>query len=175
MKIDKDFNDFLKNEEIMPPKALDDLIIQKVESDFGPSHSVVFIKLLFVQAFVGFLSLLLCPQFELSLTNNYELFHFFHHNLGTYWCMAACGTVFIGSGSIVASIILSKQERAKILSSRLLYHMAITGIAISFFLIFGTRIYIDLIAFWAIGAIVSGVVSMFAIDRLLFFRKLLMK
>ena len=167
MKIDNDFNDFLENEDAVPPKELEQLLIKRVEADFSPLHSVVFIKLLFVQAFIGFLSLLLCPQFELSLTSNFELFHFFHHNLGIYWCMTACGTVFIGSGAMVASLILGKLERAKVLSSKGLYFMAITGIALSFFVIFGTRIYIDLIAFWVLGATISGIISMFSMDLLL--------
>ncbi|MCK5882064.1 MAG: hypothetical protein KAG61_00125 [Bacteriovoracaceae bacterium] len=167
MKIDNDFNDFLTSGDKAPPKKLDQLLMSKIKADLDPLHSVVFIKLLFIQAFIGFLSLLFCPQFELSLTNNFKLFHFFHHNLGTYWCMAACGTVFIGSGAIVASLILSGRERAKVLSSKGLYSMAITGIALSFFIIFGTRIYLDILSFWALGATISGILSMFSMDLLL--------
>ncbi len=82
----KDYEDFLNSEGIEPSKELDDKITNYVKYDMNPDMKIVFVKLLGIQTFIGILTLLLCPQFELSLTNNHDLYHYFHYTFGTYGC-----------------------------------------------------------------------------------------
>ena len=106
----KDYEDFINSEGSMPPQELDTKIISFVRYDLSPDMKIVFSKLLGIQAFVGVLTLLFCPQFELSLTNNHDLYHYFHYTFGTYGCFAICGALFIGSGAIFASYLLLDRE-----------------------------------------------------------------
>ena len=72
-KDDKDFLDFINSKGVNPPEELSNKILSFVKADLNPSHQIVFSKILSIQAFIGFLTLVFCPQFDHSLTNNYEL------------------------------------------------------------------------------------------------------
>src|SRR5690606_4132865 len=104
--LENDYIDFMNSDDIQSPSHLDESIMSFVHADLNPSHKIVYFKLLTIQAFVGFLTMLLCPQFNYSLTNNYELFHYFHHQFGPIACSAICGAIFVGSGAIFAGYIL---------------------------------------------------------------------
>lgn len=158
MKDFKDFKDFLENESPSPSENINESMISFVRSELDPSHQQVFLKFGLIQGFVGFVTMLFCPQFNMSLTNNYKLFHYFHHNFGEVVCMLFCSTIFIGTGAIFAASILSRDEIRKIRNSRFLYFTALTGMFISLFLIFGAKIYFTMTSYWAIGAIVSGMI-----------------
>ena len=152
----KDYEDFIGSEGVMPPKELDAKIISFVKYDLNPDMKIVFSKLLGVQAFVGVLTLLFCPQFELSLTNNHDLYHYFHYTFGTYGCFAICGALFIGSGAIFASYLLKKSEVQKIRSNKSLCYLAISLIAVTMFILFGAEIYLAAALAWIVGAILGG-------------------
>ena len=89
-------------------------------------------------------------------------------NFGHQVCMIICGSIFLGSGAIFASYILKEGEINKIKSSRFLYYMALSIIAVAVFMIFGAEIYLKLVVFWLIGAIGGGVIA-FELNR--FIRK----
>lgn len=165
--MNKDYNDFIKSSEKVPDH-LNESVLSMIHSDLNPSHKVVFGKLTLIQGFIGFITMLFCPQFDFSLTNNYDLFHYFHMNYGHQICMIICGSIFLGSGAIFASYILKEGEINKIKSSRFLYYMVLSIIAVAVFMIFGAEIYLNLVVFWLIGAI-SGGVSAFELNR--FIRK----
>ena len=152
----KDFRDFLKNEKANVPDQLNQSIMNMIHQDLNPDQKIVFTKLLLVQGFVGAITMAFCPQFEFSFTNNYDVFHFFHHTFGMYGCMVACGTVFMGSGAVFASILLSAQERLLISQSKFLYYTSVTGVAVATFMLFGAKVYFDLTGLWILGSIVSG-------------------
>jgi hypothetical protein len=164
--IDKDFQDFMDSNSAHPPEHISTNILNIVKSDLDPSHTIVFSKLLGVQAFVGFLTLTFCPQFDLSLTNNYELFHYLHNTFGANVCMAICGSIFIGTGAIFASYLLNLSELRKIKDSKLLYYFSISSIAIASFTLLGAEIYLTLTIFWLMGATLAGVL-LFELNRLL--------
>ncbi|MBC76085.1 MAG: hypothetical protein CME64_08720 [Halobacteriovoraceae bacterium] len=160
----EDYKDFL-NDSHKTPKRLDESVLHMVHSDLDPSHKVVFIKLALIQGFIGVLTMLFCPQFNLSLTNNYDLFHYFHTNFGHAICMIICGSIFLGSGAIFAASILSKAELKKIHSCAPLYYMGLSIIAVSAFMILGAEVYLNLLTFWLLGAICSGLL-LFELGRL---------
>lgn len=151
----KDFLDFL-NPSDKTTKEMDNRIIEFVSSELNPTHKKVFLKLVLIQSFIGFLTLIFCPQFEFSLTNNYELFHFFHHNFGEKICMSICGSIFIGSGAIFASYILNSAEIRKIRQTNGLYYVFISILALFSFLMLGAKVYLTMSIYWLIGAIIGG-------------------
>ena len=160
----KDFLSFVHNQDHHPSEELNHKVLNYIKNELSPSHKSVFIKLVTIQGFIGFLTLLLCPQFNFSLTNSYELFHFFHHKFGEYICMAICGSIFVGSGAIFASYLLKPTEVKKIKDSKILYYLSISSLSLSSFLLAGADIYLHLAAFWFIGATLSGI-FFFEINR----------
>jgi len=154
-----DLIDFFENPGFKPPKGLDSKILKFVKGDLIPNHKIIFGKLFLIQAFVGTLVLLFCPQFDFSLTGNYELFHFFHRNLGIYGCTAVCGGIFLGSGLFFANFILQRGELAAIRKSRMLYPMALSGVFILIFLFMGAKVYLDLSITWFFGSSLLAIAS----------------
>lgn len=155
--LDNDYQDFISSESIKTPSHLDEAVLSCVHLDLNPSHKVVYFKLLAIQAFIGLLTMLFCPQFNLSFTNNYELFHYFHHNFGAFICSAICGGIFVGSGAIFASYTLKLSELRRIQSNKLLYYFSLSGVFALSFLLFNTNIYIEILLVWFLGASVIGI------------------
>ncbi|CBW25808.1 putative membrane protein [Halobacteriovorax marinus SJ] len=146
-----DYRNFLNSHE-SAPRTLSHSIVERVAAELNPNKSIVFAKLLFLQLFVGILTMLFCPQFQMSLTNNHQLFHYFHHNFGEYICMMICGAIFLGSGAVVAAYTLDLEEVRVIRRTNGLFYLAISGIALVGFLTFGAKLYLDLTLIWVIGA-----------------------
>lgn len=153
-----DYNDFV-NSDLKTPDHINSTVLNMVNSDLNPSHKIVFGKLTLIQGFIGFITMLFCPQFEFSLTNNYDLFHYFHMTFGHEVCMIICGSIFLGSGAIFASYLLNEGEVNKIKNSKLLYYMALSIVAVTVFILFGAQIYLKLLGFWLIGAIGGGMIA----------------
>jgi hypothetical protein len=161
----KDYQDFLTVKEIAPTE-LSESIRLDITKEMNPTHLFVFSKLTLIQGFIGFITMIFCPQFDFSLTNSYDLFHYFHHTFGVQVCMIICGTIFLGSGAIFASYLLKDGEINKIKNSRFLYYTSLSIIALGTFLSLGAEIYLNLIVFWLIGAIIGGV-SIFELNRVI--------
>lgn len=149
-----DFN----NEEFNPPKELDKEIINMVHRDLESNPKILFLKVLGIQGIIGVLTLLFCPQFNFSLTNNYELFHYFHRTFGEAICMGICGAIFIGIGALIVSTFVRERDLKEIHSHPFLYFVSITGIAIFCFYLLGAEIYFMMAIYWAIGALSSALI-----------------
>lgn len=152
-----DYESFMSGESIDAPEILSKDILHKVRRELKPSHRLVIGKLLFIQGFIGLITLFFCPQFDLSLTGNYSLFHFFHRNFGQNICMAICGGIFLGSGAIFASFILSQAELEKVKNSKLLYYLAMSLIFLTTFMILGVEVYLELAVYWVLGAMLIAI------------------
>lgn len=153
--MNKDYNDFILEDQ-KTPNDLAKKVHHLIYQDLNPSHKNVFFKLILVHSFIGTLTMIFCPQFNLSLTNSYELFHYFHRSFGHEICMMICGGIFLGSGVLFAVSILSESEIRKVKESSFLYYTAMSIAAVSSFGLLGATIYLNLLAFWLIGAILTG-------------------
>ena len=154
----EDFKLFINSWE-SPNSTIDNLVTSQIYKKLNPTHSLIWFKLVSVQAIVGTLTLLLCPQFNFSLTNNYKLFHFFHQQFGHYGCSFVCGLLFLGIGFFVASLILQKAEISKINQSRFLFPMSVSGLFIFIFFILGADVYLDAAIFWFAGSSFGALLS----------------
>jgi len=154
----QEFEDFKTNERHSAPSELSQNILRSVTSELDPDHKLVFFKLLSIQAIVGTLTLIFCPQFNFSLTNNFKIFHFFHQHFGHYGCSMVCGSLFLGTGALIASQILKKPEVQKIKQSKLLYFVSLSGIGVLCFFFLGAQVYLDAALLWIAGAILGSVV-----------------
>ena len=165
----KDYESFTNADETQPPNEVSNKILNLIKDDLKPNHVKVFSKLLGIQTFIGVLTLLFCPQFNLSLTNNYELFHYFHNKFGANICTAICGSIFIGSGALLASYVLRFSEVKKIAESKFLYYFSISTIAVASFSLISPKVYLEIIPFWFIGAYLSGI-TLFEINKQIRFK-----
>ena len=142
-----------------PPENIDQNIVQHIREEMDPSHKKILAKLFLVHLFVGTITLLFCPQFDFSLTGRYEVFHFFHHTFGYYGCLAICGALFIGSGALFASAILTWDELNSVRKSFFLHIMAITALFIGFFVVLDAEVYFEASLAWSLGAYLGGCLS----------------
>jgi polyferredoxin len=156
----KDFNDFIESTDDVP-LSLDKRVMGLISRELNPSVTSIGIKLITIHAFVGIITMLFCPQFSLSLTNNYEVFHYFHHTFGTAICNIICGAIFMGTGAIFAVSILSTPELRKIKRSPILYYTALSIITISIFFVLGVEMYLSMVLLWGLGAVVSSSVFIY--------------
>ncbi len=154
-KIDSDFEKFNNTETQNYHLKSDDIILSFVKNDLEPQHKTIVLKILIVQTFIGMITLLFCPQFNFSLTNNFEVFHFFHRNFGHTICTAICASIFIGSGTIFASMLLSISELKEIIKTKGLYGIGLSGYFVSLFLLIGSEVYLMSSIIWAMSAILT--------------------
>lgn len=134
---------------------VNDTVLNFVHRDLNPSHSTIILKLISIQTFIGLVTLLFCPQFNFSLTNNYDLFHFFHRHFGHIICTAICSAIFIGSGTIFASALLTISELKEITKTKGLYGLGLSGYFVSLFLILGSDVYLVSSLVWTLSAVLT--------------------
>lgn len=154
--MNKDFDDF-RESSVKPPIHVSNHINQYVMQSLTPDSKTVFLKLTFIQSIIGLMTMLFCPQFNMSLTSNYDLFHYFHHNFGHSICMMICGSIFFGTGAFASSLILNDIEIKKIHESKFLYFVSLSIIFVSSFIVLGAKIYLNLLSFWLLGALGIGI------------------
>lgn len=165
----EDYNLFLNSESVSPPPIVTENIKKKVFKDLNPSIWRVFFKLSIIQVIVGSISLILCPQFGITMVDNLENFHFLLHHLGEVGCMLVCGFIFVGVGAFTSSLILNPSEVLKIQFSRLGIFSIISIFSLGIFYLMGGRFFLEMAIFWFLGSIVGGFVT-FKIGRLLRFQ-----
>ena len=152
-----DLKEFEAVEERAVPPELGERIQLSIHADLNPSAAGTFLKLAAVVAVTGMVSLLFCPQFGLSFTHNrVGLMHYFM-TLGPYFCMAACGTVFLGSGALLASIALTSAEVRLIRRNRMLYFPALAAAALGLFVCAGAQALVLMAGYWFVGSALGSI------------------
>ncbi len=162
----QEFLNFLNSDYSGPLRDVDDSVLSEIKKLLDPPFSLLLLKLALIHAFMGLATMLFCPQFQLSLTANDEIYHFFHRTFGYYGCLAVCGLLFLGSGSLVSSFLLSRDEVLKINRKSFLFFPLICLISLLVFIGFGAEAFIDTMAAWSLGG-VFGSMFMFFMGSLL--------
>lgn len=157
-ELQKEWQEFT-NSTSQVPNELHQSVHQKIVEKLNPAKHILFSKLALIQAFIGTLTLLFCPQFKFSLTANDQIYHYFHYTFGHYGCMVACGALFLGSGMIFAGFILNEDEIRNIKKSRTLFISAISGASLTIFMLIGAEVYLDMALYWIVGTLVGGLLS----------------
>ena len=153
----KDLKEFDAVEEHRVPPGLSERIQRPIHADLNPSPAGTFLKLASLVAVTGTVSLLVCPQFGLSFTHNrLGLMHYFM-TLGPYLCMVACGSVFLGSGALLASIVLTPAEVKLIRRNRVLYFPALAAAALGSFICAGAEMLAFMAGYWFVGSALGAI------------------
>ena len=155
----KEFEEFLGVQPQLPPEHLSQSILSYVHSDLNPSPWKVFSKLSLIHALVGGITLLFCPQFGLSLWDGMGMMHIFM-KWGEQVCMLACGAVFMAGSLLVASLGLRVEEIRVIRKTELLQISILGLLSLGAFLCLGLNIVLSLAAFWFLGSLFGGIITL---------------
>lgn len=162
----KEFLEFIEAESINPPMAVSEKIHKAVDKDLSPLIWNVFFKFGLIQTTVAFMTLLVCPQFELDLG-------LIKHNdthlralLGEAGYMALCGAIFLSSGSVMASILLRVEELRAIKKTDYIYLFLASTLALMIFWQLGTPSVLASYAAWFAGAFGGSITGFEIIKRL---------
>lgn len=147
-----EFEEFLSMPEVTPPAKMTEQVMTFVQAKLNPPIGWVIFKLTMIYALTGLIVLLFCPQFGIRLLAEHGLLHWFAL-LGAYGCELACGAVFLGSGTAVASLILRPEELRRIRPTRFVYFVSFGLLALVIFVGVGAEIVLSLAMAWLVGSI----------------------
>jgi hypothetical protein len=155
-----EFEAFQAAPDVAPPRALSEAIQARVGRELNPRSVQVFLKLAGVHGVTTLATLAACPQFGIrSFGEGMGLMHYFMA-LGTYPCMVACGSFFLGSSLLVAALVLRPEEVRQLRQNRLLQMATLALLSMGAFLMLDARIGLGIAASWVLGAIAGGLASL---------------
>ncbi len=160
--LNEDYLDFLGSESKRPPLKLKESIASFVHKELNPSFLKVFARLFSIQAIVGFVTLLICPQFEVAIANNQQVVVVLERYFGMHGCMAICGAIFVGSGALVASFLMKPEEIRKVRVGMFYEFPLIALIALLAFFILNQSIMPVMAVSWIIGASLAGILFFYS-------------
>ena len=152
----KEFESFLRAEEITPPGAVSKKIQNTVRADLEPSLKLVVAKLFGLHAIALGLVVAICPQLGVGpLIGGHGLMHFFMA-FGRLPCAAFCGGLLLSISAVLVTIFLGREElrlanRYRFLNVTLLASVSFAGLMLA-----GGESDQLSYAFWILGAIVAG-------------------
>lgn len=169
-----EFEEFLEADCASVPSTLSDQVLNSVFQKLYPSFWQVLGKLAIVQAAGGALTLLFCPQFGVSLSNNYGLMYYLMQ-YGENVCMAGCGALFTGVCLLIASLAMKPEEVRVLREHRLLQVGTVAALSLGSLLCLSTDVAERIALIWALGAIVGGLATLelgWSIRRLCYRRRI---
>jgi hypothetical protein len=161
--IANDFQTFLGTEAEIDltdkvPDALQGPLLEEIHQDLNPSALRVFRKTSLIYFLSGAATLMVCPQFGLSLTSGHGVMHYLMQ-FGDTVCMLGCGALFAGLSFFSVSAFLRPEEIRVLKKNRLLSHGALAALSLGAFICLGAEVVIGLGLFWFMGAIFGGLAT----------------
>lgn len=158
-KWDEDFQDFLAASPTSVPTNTSRKVLSEIHHRLNPPAFSVFLKTSFIHFVVGSFSLLLCPQFGISLTGSMGLMRYMMQ-YGETVCMFACGALFTSVSLLAISLILKPEEVRVLERNKSLQILALSTLSIGAFLCLGAEVILSIGAIWAAGAVLGGILSL---------------
>lgn len=162
----EEFLEFIETEPAEPPMAVSEKIHEAVARDLRPLIWKVLLKFGMIQTAVAFVTLLVCPQFEVDLGIIRHDDAHLRALLGELGYMVLCGAIFLSSGALLATIILRAEELRTINKIEYLYLFLASALALIIFWQLGTSTGFTSYAAWFAGAFGGSILSFEMIKRL---------
>jgi hypothetical protein len=164
----KDFDEFKNSEGPAPSAVITQNILSAVNRSLHPSAWRVFGKLSLIHCITAAFTLSICPQFGIRLLGEGLglMSHFMR--LGDYGCGIACGSFFMGTSIMVATLCLQPEEIRVLRKNQLLEFGALSLLSIGGFAMFHAEIVIWFAFTWLLGTVLGG---SFTLEAVYFFRK----
>lgn len=160
MSENHDYQDFLKGAASRPPRKVTEQIFASVQTDLNPNAYWLFAKLLTIHTVTAVATLSVCPQFGFRiLGEGMGLMHVFMA-FGTYGCFVACGSFFMGTSLLIASLALKSGEIQKIRRNRWAMTGTLTLLSLGFFIMAGPEVIFSLTIPWLIGSLVGSILTL---------------
>jgi hypothetical protein len=155
-----DYENFLKFENTVVPEQVKNQTHEKILNLLNPNGFMVFFKILGIHAFVGFLSLSVCHQFDMNPFNTERsISDWFMQVGGHQLCMFGCGVLFTSVSLLAAGYFLTQEEVGTLKQSEFFQTMALAMISIGFFIAFGVELSLAITGIWLLGGLIGGMVS----------------
>lgn len=153
----KEYEAFLKADEIQVPDAAAQKVFFRMQELVNPSARNVFFKILGIHIAVGFLSLSVCHQFGMNpFGTEKSLDDWFMVMWGHSTCMIACGTLFLSASILTAGYFLSIEEVKALKRTEFVQAFALGSVSLALFAVFGAELAITFAGLWLLGALVGG-------------------
>jgi hypothetical protein len=153
-----DFQSFMLEGGATPPTSSVKAVRTIVSNDLSPSPWRVLSRLMVIVASTGGVTLVFCPHMGLGYGDMFGLMKYIMP-LGDGVCQAICGSIFVGSGALLASMFLRPEELAVIRSYPSLQFAAVSAVVLGLFFCAGAATLSLLGFFWFVGAVIGGLVS----------------
>ncbi len=150
-----EFQNFISADTRQPPKSISSEIIERVRKDLNPSQWKVFRKLALIHLGVGFLVLLVCPQFGIGLFEGMGLTALFMH-FGELVCSTVCGALFLGASMFVSSLALRPEEIRAVRKLEFVQITFLSLISVIVFVLLGATVVATLGMAWMVGSVLGG-------------------
>jgi hypothetical protein len=138
------------------PSELDQKIKSHILSKLNPPCHKVFLKLSLAQLIASVLVLTICPQFHLGFFPHSFLGHILM-SWGEAYCNLACGSIFLGTGTIFSFLILSSDELRVLKKHKFIHLPSLILLSLFSFVIFGVEIQLLMFLIWGLGGMISSV------------------
>ena len=151
-----DFQDFKNGEPVSPPSHLSQAIQDRVHSDLNPSAWKVFSKLSLIHFVVGLVTLSICPQFGFRIFGEGSGLMGVFMTLGPSACGLACGSFFLGSSILVASLVFRLEELRQLRKNEFLAVASLALMSMGFFIMLDTDVVFGFAIAWLLGSMMAG-------------------
>lgn len=160
MSENHEYQDFLKSTGSRPSRNITEQIFASVRTDLNPNAYRLFAKLLMIHTVTAVATLSVCPQFGFRiLSEGMGLMHVFMA-FGTYGCFVACGSFFMGTSLLIASLALKPGEIQKIRRNRWLMTGTLTLLSLGVFTMVGPELVFSLTLPWLLGSLIGSIVTL---------------
>lgn len=161
-----EFQEFLELRPEKMPTDRSSAIHQWVKRDIQPAKTLIFLKILILHSVTGTLSLAMCNQFGMNpFKTSFSLMKYFHH-FGDSGCMIFCGMLFVGISAFWCSWILRPDELRVLKQSAIFQTIGLGLVSLLVFTLVGTPVMQGMFAFWLVGGIIGGGLSIETVYRL---------
>lgn len=155
----QDYQQFLQSNTSLPAD-LNTQTLSKMEKLLNPSSLLIFSKVLFINAAIGFLSLSICHQFGLNPFNTtFTLESIFMQIGGHSLCGFLCGFFFVSGGFLLSSLLLTIEEFRALNNKKFVHTFAVSITLLTFLIIVGAEVAVTMGLLWLVGAFLASLLS----------------
>lgn len=169
----QEFSDFMNSERELPA-GFDQKILNLMRQKISPSIKNLWPKFVFAQLFAAAITLAVCPQFGIGpLGGGHGLGHLFMR-FGEAACAAFCGAFFLASGTVVASLMLKRNERQEVFRFRFRILGAVSVMSFLTLMLIGKSLDLEMLysgvgpyLAWWFGAFMASLITLSASNMVL--------
>ncbi len=164
----KDFNEFLKAENVEILEKLSRSVFRESQKYLAPKSTLVFVKVLGLHLIAGVFSLIICDQFGIRPFDiGFSLSQYFM-TWGHSVCMFLCGLVFLLASMLTALVVLRHEELVVLKKNSWLFILSLVLFSLGFFFVFGAELVLSFTLLWIVGALVGGLIPLLFVRRHLY-------